>query len=62
MVRRPYLDIVNCLQHTAYLDKPVVRYIIYGKHGTGKSVTLGQVAYWAHVHGWVVVLCSGNNK
>lgn len=53
MVRRPYIDMVNCLKHTN-ADAPVVRYVLYGPYGTGKSVTLWQAAHWAHANGWIV--------
>jgi len=53
MIRRPFVDVLNCLrQHNP--DTPVIRYVIYGAFGTGKSMTLWQAVHWAHANGWIV--------
>lgn len=34
---------------------PVLRAVLWGKFGTGKSVTLNQVVYVAHEKNWVII-------
>lgn len=46
---------MNCLRQSSSLNTPVVRYVLYGRFGSGKTTTLNQIAYWAHSQGWIVV-------
>lgn len=54
MVRQPALDIINCLKNQDY-SKPCNRYVLYGKMGTGKSLTLAHVIHYAFNAGFLVV-------
>ncbi|XP_060520088.1 small ribosomal subunit protein mS29 [Cylas formicarius] len=47
MIRKPALDIINCLKSIDY-SKPVVRFVLYGKKGSGKSLSLVHIIHWAH--------------
>jgi len=53
MVRRPFVDIMNCLRYVNS-DAPVNRYVFHGAHGTGKSMSLWQTVQWAHANNWIV--------
>ncbi|XP_072947353.1 small ribosomal subunit protein mS29 [Epargyreus clarus] len=54
MVRQPALDIMECIK-ASDLDKPAIRYVIYGEKGTGKSLTLAHLLHYAHKEGYLIV-------
>lgn len=54
MVREPALDIINCLNHIDY-SKPPVRFVLFGKKGTGKSLTLAHILHYAHKNKFLIV-------
>lgn len=54
MIRRPALEIINCMKNADY-DNPVIRYLIYGNLGTGKSMSLQHVTHYALHEGWIIV-------
>lgn len=54
MVRRPALDLMECLKATD-MSKPVIRYVLYGEKGTGKSLTMAHLLHFAHEEGYLIV-------
>ncbi|KAJ8919941.1 hypothetical protein NQ315_006470 [Exocentrus adspersus] len=54
MVRRPALDVINCLRSIDY-TKPAVRFVVYGKKGCGKSLTLAHVLHYAYRSGFLLL-------
>ncbi|XP_063549041.1 small ribosomal subunit protein mS29 [Cydia strobilella] len=54
MVRQPALDIMECIKATGF-DKPVIRYVLYGEKGSGKSLTMAHLLHYAHTEGYLIV-------
>ncbi|XP_027559120.1 28S ribosomal protein S29, mitochondrial [Neopelma chrysocephalum] len=54
MVRRPALELFAYLRSTNFTH-PVVRYVIYGERGTGKTMTLCHVVHYCSRQGWLVL-------
>ncbi|KAM4690133.1 small ribosomal subunit protein mS29 [Rhinophrynus dorsalis] len=54
MVRNPALELIRYLRNTD-LSQPAVRYVLYGKRGTGKSLTLCHALHYCHRHGWLLL-------
>jgi len=54
MVRDPALYIMECIKHSD-LSKPVNKFVLYGKHGCGKSVSLSHLTHFGHSRGMVVL-------
>lgn len=54
MVRKPALDLINCMSNLDY-EKPAVRFVVYGKMGSGKSLTVAHVLHWAYKKGFLLV-------
>lgn len=54
MIRQPSLDLINCLDKIDY-SKPAVRFVIYGKMGTGKSLSLAHVLHYANKKGFLLI-------
>lgn len=53
MIRKPAVDIINCINNID-LSKPAVRFVLYGKKGTGKSLTLMHVLHYAFKKGFLI--------
>uniref|UniRef100_A0A1I8AQD9 Small ribosomal subunit protein mS29 n=1 Tax=Steinernema glaseri TaxID=37863 RepID=A0A1I8AQD9_9BILA len=53
MCRKPFLEVVNCLQAVRQTH-PSMRVVLWGKFGTGKSITLHQAIHYANSQNWVV--------
>jgi small subunit ribosomal protein S29 len=47
MIRKPAIDIMNCLKSIDY-TKPAVRFVLFGKKGNGKSLSLAHILHYAH--------------
>ncbi|XP_050549054.1 28S ribosomal protein S29, mitochondrial [Daktulosphaira vitifoliae] len=47
MIRKPALEVINNLKIANY-EKPAVRYLMYGKTGSGKSLSLAHILHYAH--------------
>lgn len=54
MVRKPALDLINCLANLDY-EKPAVRFVLYGKLGSGKSLSMAHALHWAYKNGFLLV-------
>ncbi|EFA00920.1 small ribosomal subunit protein mS29 [Tribolium castaneum] len=54
MVRKPSVDIINCLKGLDY-TKPAVRFVLFGKKGSGKSLTMAHVLHYAQKAGFLLV-------
>ncbi|XP_073408404.1 small ribosomal subunit protein mS29 isoform X1 [Dendrobates tinctorius] len=54
MVRRPALELIRYLRDSN-LSRPALRYLLYGKIGTGKSLTMCHVLHYCHSQGWLIV-------
>lgn len=54
MVREPAIDIINCIK-TLDLTKPCVRFVLYGKMGTGKSLTMAHVLHYGFNTGFLLI-------
>ncbi|CAH1100254.1 unnamed protein product [Psylliodes chrysocephalus] len=54
MIRQPSLDIINCLRNLDY-SKPVVRFVLYGKKGSGKSLSLAHILHYGYQSGFLIV-------
>lgn len=46
MVRQPSIEIINCINKLD-LSKPAVRFVLYGKKGSGKSLCLAHILHYA---------------
>nr|CAG4643197.1 EOG090X05V1 [Ilyocryptus agilis] len=54
MVRKPSLEVINYLNETNF-DRPVMRYVLYGNTGTGKSLSLAHIIHYGASAGYVLV-------
>lgn len=54
MIRKPSIDIISCVKAIDY-SKPVVRFVMYGKKGSGKSLSLAHVLHYALESGFLIV-------
>lgn len=54
MVRKPSLDVINLLKEIDY-SKPAVKIALYGKRGSGKSLSLAHILHYAFKEGFVLV-------
>lgn len=54
MVRQPSLEVINYIVNTDF-TKPVVRYVLYGENGVGKSLTMAHVIHYGHQNGFLLV-------
>jgi len=53
MVRKPATEVIQCMKISNYAT-PVVRYVIYGRPGCGKSTSLAHVMHFCGTQGWIV--------
>lgn len=54
LVRQPAVEIISYLQNADY-TRPANRYIVYGKLGTGKSLTLAHIVHYGFVNRKILV-------
>uniref|UniRef100_A0A8C5PHW1 Small ribosomal subunit protein mS29 n=1 Tax=Leptobrachium leishanense TaxID=445787 RepID=A0A8C5PHW1_9ANUR len=54
MVRRPALELIGYLKNADY-SQPTIRYVLYGKRGSGKSLTLCHALHSCHRQGWLLL-------
>lgn len=46
MIRQPSIDIINCINKLDF-SKPAVRFVLYGKKGSGKSLCVAHILHYA---------------
>jgi len=61
MVRNPAIQIMNCIKNSD-LSKPAVRYLLYGRAGVGKSITLAHITHFGHQEGFITLTMSQIKK
>ncbi|XP_038073259.1 28S ribosomal protein S29, mitochondrial-like [Patiria miniata] len=54
MVRQPAVETIDYLKRANY-DHPPVRYVLYGRRGSGKTMTLCHTLHYCHSQGWLIV-------
>lgn len=54
MVRQPALELISYLKNTDF-RKPVVRYVLYGENGVGKSLTLAHLLHYGYQNNFILV-------
>ncbi|XP_063001933.1 small ribosomal subunit protein mS29 [Elgaria multicarinata webbii] len=54
MVREPAVELLTYLKHTN-LAHPVLRYVIYGEKGTGKTMTLCHAIHYCARQNWLIL-------
>lgn len=54
LIRGPAIELIDCLKKADY-NRPVIRYVLYGKVGSGKSITMAHVLHYAHASGFIIV-------
>lgn len=54
MVREPALEIMHYIKNTDF-TKPAVRYVVYGKDGVGKSLTIAHVLHYGIENDFLLV-------
>lgn len=54
MVREPALDIINCLKNIDY-TKSIMKFVLYGKQGAGKTLTLAHIIHFGQKSGYLIV-------
>lgn len=54
MVREPALELMHYIK-SSDLSKPTTRYVLYGKDGVGKSLTLTHLLHYGHENDFVLV-------
>lgn len=54
MIRNPALEIINYIK-SSDLSRPTVRYVLYGKKGVGKSITLAHILHYGHENDFILV-------
>ncbi|KAH8376225.1 hypothetical protein KR200_006297 [Drosophila serrata] len=54
MVRNPALEMLEYIKN-ADLTKPVVRYVLYGENGTGKTLTMAHVLHYGAINDFLLV-------
>lgn len=54
MVRKPAIDIINCINNIDF-SKPAVRFVLYGKKGSGRSLSMAHILHYAYKKGFLIV-------
>lgn len=55
MVRRPALELMHHIRETDLQRTATARYVLYGRDGCGKSLTLSHLLHYGHEQGFVLV-------
>ena len=61
MVRNPAVQIINCVNNWD-LEKPALRFMLYGRPGCGKSITLAHMTHYGHSQGFITMTFSQIKK
>lgn len=54
MVRHPAVEVINFIKNTDF-NKPIVRYVLYGENGTGKSMTMAHLLHYGYQNDFLLV-------
>lgn len=54
MVRKPALEIMDYIKRTNF-NKPIIRYVLYGKEGVGKSMTMAHLLHFGMENDFILV-------
>lgn len=54
MIREPAIEVINYLKNTDF-KKPAIRYVLYGRKGCGKSLSLLHILHYAHVNNFYLI-------
>ncbi|XP_072166747.1 small ribosomal subunit protein mS29-like [Diadema setosum] len=54
MVRKPAVEIIDHLRRTDFTNPPV-KYVLYGRKGSGKTVCLNHLLHFCHNQGYLIV-------
>lgn len=54
MVREPAVEIIGYLNRTDF-NKPTNRFVLYGREGTGRSLTLTHILHYGYVNDFILV-------
>lgn len=54
MVRNPAIEIMNYIKNTDF-TKPVIRYVLYGELGSGKSMTIAHLLHYGYLNDFLLV-------
>uniref|UniRef100_A0A1B6C7Q1 Small ribosomal subunit protein mS29 n=2 Tax=Clastoptera arizonana TaxID=38151 RepID=A0A1B6C7Q1_9HEMI len=54
VIRSPAVELISFLKRANY-DHPVIRYVIYGRTGCGKSLTMAHALHYAHVNKFITL-------
>lgn len=54
MVRNPAVEVINYIKNTDF-NKPIVRYVLYGDNGTGKSMTMAHLIHYGYQNDFLLV-------
>ncbi|CRL04070.1 CLUMA_CG017183, isoform A [Clunio marinus] len=54
MVRNPAVEIIDYMKNTDF-NKPIVRYVLYGGLGTGKSMSMVHLLHYGYINGFLLV-------
>nr|CAG4651812.1 EOG090X05V1 [Triops cancriformis] len=54
MVRKPAVEVISYLE-SINLDAPVIRYVLHGEFGAGKTLSLAHILHYGHASGYILV-------
>ncbi|KAF7401101.1 hypothetical protein HZH68_006921 [Vespula germanica] len=54
LIRNPALEVISYLEQADY-NRPINKYVLYGKFGTGKSVTLMHILHYAFMKQMIII-------
>lgn len=55
MVRQPALEIMHYIKNTDLADRPVARYVLFGKDGVGKSLNLAHLLHFGMENDFLLI-------
>lgn len=54
MIRNPAIEVINYIKNTDF-TKPIVRYVLYGELGTGKSLSMAHLLHYGYENGFLLI-------
>ena len=55
MVRKQYVEMIQYLKQINWPEQDLTKFILWGKKGTGKTLTLSQIFHFAHKSNFIVI-------